>query len=39
MRQPLDGYAVRGLRASADGVGHVHHLVRILEGIDASADD
>ena len=23
VRQPLDGYAVRGLRASADGVGHV----------------
>jgi hypothetical protein len=35
VRQPLDGCAVCGLRASADGVGHVHHLVAILEGLDA----
>src|SRR4051812_36546821 len=35
LRQPLDGRAVRGLRATADGVGHVHHLVPILEGLDA----
>jgi hypothetical protein len=26
---------VRGRRASTDGVGHVHHLVVILEGLDA----
>jgi len=27
VRQPLEGYAVRGLRASADGVGHVQEPV------------